>query len=166
MEEPAYRRFPVMNRPQAGSYEKPLFVSAWNAHWNTPVKSGKPLPDPIPDKISARRPQRGGQVGLALSVGARDVGGGGTPACGRFPVGRRQKSVARPPILLLPRALNRSPDDKPLRAGALTKKNHNEKEGRLAERLRSEGIVNPSVSLPRHPVRLRAAALPDVVLGR
>ena len=49
----------MMNRPQAGSYEKPLFVSAWKAHWNTPVKNGKTLPDPIPDKISARRPQRG-----------------------------------------------------------------------------------------------------------
>jgi hypothetical protein len=49
-----------MNRPQAGSYEKPLFVSAWKAHWNTPVKNGKTLPDLIPDKIpekiSARRP--------------------------------------------------------------------------------------------------------------
>ena len=138
----------------------------WKAQGNKQVKNGKLLPDPIPDKISARRPQLGGQVALARSVGARDLGGGGTPGCGRFPAGRRQKSVARPPILLSPRAVNFFPDGKHLRAGALTKKNDKEQEGRLAERHRSEGIGNPSVSLPRHPVRLRAAALPDVVLGR
>ena len=82
----------MMNRPQAGSYEKPLFVSTWKAHWNTPVKNGKTLPDLIPDKIpekisahrtqrdEARRPPRGEQAGLAHSVGARDAGGGETPA--------------------------------------------------------------------------------------
>ena len=137
----------------------------WKAQGNKQVKNGKLLPDPIPDKISARSPQRGEQVGLAHSVGARDVGGGGRCAGGRFPAGRPQKSVAGPVILLLPRALN-IPDDKPLRAGALTKKNDKEQERRLAESRRSEGIGNPSVSLPCHPVRLRAAALPDVVLGR
>ena len=81
---------------------------------------------------------------------------------------RAASKVGRAPSNLALASCSQSfaPDDKALRAGALTKKNDKEQERRLAERRRSEGAVNPSVSLPRHPVRLRAAALPDVVLGR
>ena len=94
--------------PASRLLRKTVSRRPWKAQGNKQVKNGKLLPDPIPDKISARRPQRGKQVGLALSVGARDLGGGGTSACGRFPAGRHQKSVARPVILLLPLALNLS----------------------------------------------------------
>ena len=59
----------------------------WKPQGIKQVENGKPLPDPIPEKISARRPQRGEQVVLAHSVGARDLGGSGTSACGRFPQG-------------------------------------------------------------------------------
>ena len=163
-----------MNRPQAGSYEKPLFVSAWKTHWNTPVKNGKTLPDPFRDKISARRRQRGGAC-AHNSAGkshwrARSVrvisAEAGHPVAGASPQGGvKSRSRAHQSCSCLALLIDQ-PDDKPLRAGALTKKNHNEKKGRLAERHRPEGIGKSSVSLPRHPVRLRAAALPDVVLGR
>ena len=74
--------------PASRLLRKTVVRLPWTAPGNKQVKNGKPLPDPIPDKISARRrqrgearrPQRGEQVGLARSVGARDVGGGGTPA--------------------------------------------------------------------------------------
>ena len=51
MEEPACRRFQMMSRPQAGSYEKPLFAPPWKAHGNQQLKNAKNLPDPIPDKL-------------------------------------------------------------------------------------------------------------------
>ena len=137
-------------------------------------KKRKTLPDPFRDKISARRRQRGGAC-AHNSAGkshwrARSVrvisAEAGHPVAGASPQGGvKSRSRAHQSCSCLALLIDH-PDDKPLRAGALTKKNDKEHEGRLAERLGSEGIVKPSASLPRHPVRLRAAALPDVVLGR
>jgi hypothetical protein len=74
--------------PASRLLRKTVVRIPWKADWDSPVKNGKTLPDAIPEKISARRtqrgearrPPRGEQAGLAHSVGARDAGGGGTPA--------------------------------------------------------------------------------------